>query len=45
MRRPQVHKPEDAWSEALLQTETLVIGVLLLIMTAAFAVRALWFSA
>jgi hypothetical protein len=43
VRRPRDHKPEDAWSEALLQTESLVIGVLLLIMTAAFSLKALLF--
>ena len=43
MRRPRDHKPEDAWSEALLQTESLVIGLLLLIMTAAFSLKALLF--
>ena len=43
MRRLHDHKPEDAWSEALLQIESLVIGVLLLIMTAAFSLKALLF--
>ena len=43
MRRRPDHKPEDAWSEALLQIESLVIGVLLLIMTAAFGLKALLF--
>ena len=43
MRRPRNRKPEDAWSEALLQTESLVIGVLLLIMTAAFGLKAFLF--
>ena len=41
MRRLRNHKPANAWSEALLQTESLVIGVLLLIMTAAFSLKAL----